>query len=97
MARTMIVNKQLLDRLRTAFTRYGMQILADPNITINFFPTEFEEYFEVLLTSPKFQGMSVTERQNSIWSFLRADPSVSNEDLNRVSRIATSAEAVEII
>lgn len=97
MAGTMIVSKELLERLRSAFKRYGKEILGDPDITVDFLPTDFEEYFEALLTSPKFQGMRITERQNSIWSFLRAAHEVTDKDLRYVSRIATGTEAVEVI
>jgi len=97
MAGTMIVSKMLLERLRTAFRRYGNEVLGDPDITIDFLPTEFEDYFEVLITSPKFQSMRVTERQNSVWKFLRAAPEVTDKDLRGVSRIATGTEAVEVI
>jgi hypothetical protein len=97
MAGTMIVSKKLLERLRTAFKRYGTEILGDSDITIDFLPTEFEEYFEVLLTSPKFQSMGITERQNSIWKYLRSDPEISNDDLLFITRIATRTEAIEFI
>jgi hypothetical protein len=93
----MIVSKKLLERLRAAFKRYGTEVLGDPDITIDFLPTEFDEYFEVLLTSPKFQSMRITERQNSIWKFLRATPEVTDEDLRLLSRIAIGTEAVEVI
>jgi len=72
-------------------------VLSDPDITVDFLPTEFEEYFEALLTSPKFQNMRITERQNSIWKFLRAAHEVSDKDLRHVSRIAIGTEAVELI
>ncbi len=97
MAGIMIVNKKLLDCLRAAFKRYGTEVLGDPDITVDFLPTEFEEYFEVLLTSPKFQNMRITERQNSIWKFLRAAHEVTDKDLRHLSRIAIGAEAVEVI
>ncbi|MCI0693419.1 hypothetical protein L0337_15615 [candidate division KSB1 bacterium] len=44
MAGTVAVSKKLLDRLRAAFKRYGAEVLGDPDITVNFFPTEFEEF-----------------------------------------------------
>ncbi len=97
MAGTMIINKKLLERLRAAFKRYGNEVLGDPDITIDFLPTEFEEYFEVLLTSPRFQNMRITERQNSVWKFLRAAPEVNDKDLRYISRIAMGTEAVEVI
>ena len=97
MAGTMIVNKKLLDRLRAAFKRYGNEILGDPSITVDFLPTEFEGYFEVFLTSPKFQNMGFFERQDSIWNYLRSDSEVVDEDLRCISGIATETEAVEFI
>lgn len=97
MAGTMMISKQLLDRLRAAFKRYGTNVLGDPSITVDFVPTEFDGYFDVFLTSPKFQKMGYTERQNSIWRYLRTDPEVTNEDLSFVTQIATETEAVEFI
>lgn len=69
MAGTVMISKKLLDRLRAAFRRYGEKVLDDPAITIDFYPTQLEEYFGVLLTSPKFEEMRYGERQNSIWDF----------------------------
>ncbi len=97
MAGTMIVSKKRLDRLRAAFKRYGSEILGDPAITVDFFPTAFEEFFGVRLTSPKFQNMGFTEQQNSVWDYLRRDPEVVNEDIFYLSEIATETEAIEFI
>jgi len=97
MAGTMTISKKLLDRLRAAFKRYGSQVLGDPSIAIDFFPTEFEEFFGVLLTSPKFQNMTFSEQQNSVWNYLRRDPDMTNADLFYISEIATESEAVEFI
>jgi len=97
MAGTMIVSKKLLDRLRAAFKRYGSEVLSDPSVTVDFFPTEFDEFFGVLLRSPKFQNMGFTEQQNSVWNYLRRDPDMTNEDLFYISEIATESEAVEFI
>lgn len=93
----MTVNKKLLERLRAAFKRYGDTVLGDSDITINFLPTEFDGYFEVLLASPNFEKMEYTERQNSIWKYLRSDPEITNDDLLFITRIATRTEAVELI
>lgn len=97
MAGTMMVSKKRLDRLRAVFKRYGSEVLNDPAITVDFFPTEFEEFFGVLLTSPKFQNMGFTEQQNSVWNYLRNAPEITNEDRFHISQIATEAEAVELI
>jgi hypothetical protein len=93
----MIVNKKLIDRLRAAFKRYGNKVLGDPDITVDFFPTEFEGYFGVFLTSPQFQSMSEGERQDSVWDYLDTDPEITDEDLHFVTQIATETEAVEFI
>ena len=97
MAGTMMVSKKLLDRLRAAFKRYGERVLGDSEITTEFLPTEFDGYFEVHLGSSKFEPMEYTERQKSIWKYLRSDPEITNEDLIFITRIATRAEAVEFI
>ncbi|MCI0691473.1 hypothetical protein L0337_05630 [candidate division KSB1 bacterium] len=97
MAGKMMVSKKLLDRLRAAFKRYGAEVLGDPDITVDFFPTEFEEFFGVLLTSPKFESMSDAERQDSVWDYLSSDPELTNEDRFYISQIATETEAVEFI
>lgn len=98
MVGTMMVNKKLLDRLRGAFKRYGEEVLNDPDITVAFFSTQLEEFFGVLLASPKFESMADSERQNSVWDFLRTKNSgVTHEDLSFVSQIATEIEAVEFI
>jgi hypothetical protein len=75
----MIVSKKLLDRLRAAFKRYGDEVLGDPDITVDFFPTEFEEFFGVLLTSPKFESMLDAERQDSVWDYMSSDPEITSE------------------
>jgi hypothetical protein len=93
----MIVSKKRLDRLRAAFKRYGSEILGDPSITVDFFPTDFEEFLGVLLTSPKFQNMGFTEQQNSVWDYLRRDPEIANEDLFYLSEIATETEPAELV
>jgi len=97
MVGTMMVSKKLLDRLRAAFKRYGSNVSGDPSITVKFFPTEFAEFFDVLLLSPKFQSMSFPEQQNSVWDYLRSDPEVTNADLYFVTQIATESEEVEFI
>jgi hypothetical protein len=97
MVGTMPVSKKLFDRLRAAFKRYGNVVLGDPDITVDFLPTEFDGYFEILLASPNFEKMEYTERQNSIWKYLRSDPEITNEDLLFITRIATRTEAVEFI
>jgi hypothetical protein len=93
----MIVNKKLRDRLCAAFKRYGSKMLGDPDITVDFFPTEFEGYFGIFLTSPQFQNMPEAERQDSVWDYLDTDPEITDEDLRFVTQIATEAEAVELI
>ncbi len=97
MAQYIMVSKKLLDRLRAAFKRYGSQVLGDPDITIDFFPTEIDGFFKVLLNSPNFQKMGYTERQNSIWDYLSADPEITEEDLRYITQIATEAEEVELV
>jgi hypothetical protein len=57
MAGTIVVNKKTLDRLREAFKRYGRDVLGDPDITVDFFATEYEGSVGVLLTSSRFQKM----------------------------------------
>jgi len=97
MVGTMTVSKKLLDRLRAAFKRYGSEVLGDTAITVDFFPTEFEEFFGVQLASPKFQDMTEAERQDSVWDYLRRDPEVTNQDLFYLSEIAAETETVELI
>jgi hypothetical protein len=97
MVGTLTANKKQLDRLRAAFKRYGTNVLGDQEIAIDFFPTEFDGFFEVLLTSPNFQKMEYTERQNSIWDYLSGDPEITKDDLFCVTQIATETEAVELI
>ena len=97
MVGTMTASKKLLDRLRAAFKRYGNTVLGDPEITIDFLPTEYDGHFEVLLASPNFEKMEYTERQNSIWKYLRSDPEITNDDLLFITRIATRTETFDFI
>jgi len=97
MAGTIMVNKKLLDRFRAAFKRYGSMVLGDPDIIVEFFPTEFDGYFGVFLTSPQFQSMPEAERQDSVWDYFDTDPDITDEDLRFVTQIATEAEAVEFV
>jgi len=41
--------------------------------------------------------MEITERQNSIWNYLRSDSEVADADLRFVTRVATGTEEVEFI
>jgi hypothetical protein len=41
--------------------------------------------------------MGYTERQNSIWDYLSADPEITEEDLRYITQIATEAEEVELV
>jgi len=97
MAGTMVVSKKLLDRFRAAFMRYGSEVLGNPDITVDFFASEFETHIEVVLGSPKFQNMGFSEEYDSIWNYLRRDPELSKEDLFQVSSVKTVPEAVEFI
>ncbi len=97
MVGTVIANKKLLDRSRAAFKRYGSKVLGDPDITVDFFPTEFAGYFGIFLTSPQFQSMPEAERQDSVWDYLDTDPEITDEDLQFITQIATETEAVEFI
>jgi hypothetical protein len=92
-----IVSKKILDRLREAFKRYGREVLGDPEMTVDFFPTEYEGSVGVLLTSPHFQNMPFSERQNSIWDYLLNDSQVNKDAMFVISRIAMETEAVELI
>jgi len=97
MAGTIMVNKKLLGRFRAAFKRYGSKVLGNPDIIVDFFPTEFEGYFGVFLTSPQFQSMPEAERQDSVWGYLDTDPEITDDDLRFVTQIATEAKAVEFV
>ena len=92
-----IVSKKILDRLREAFKRYGRDVLGDPDMTVDFFSTEFEGSVGVFLASPNFQKMPFSERQNSVWGYLRNNPQTNKDDIFVISRIATETEAVEFI
>jgi len=97
MVGTIMINKKILDRLREAFQSYGRDILGDPKIAIDFFPTEYEGSVGIFLASPNFQKMPFSERQNSVWGYLRNDPQTNKDDILVISRIATETEAVEFI
>ncbi len=92
-----IVSKKLLDRLREAFKRYGQDVLGDPDIIVDFFATEYEGSVGVLLTSPRFQNMLYSERQDSVWNYLRNDPQTNQDDIFVISRISMDEEPVEVI
>ena len=92
-----IVSKKVLDRLQEAFKRYGREVLGDADIIVEFFPTEYEGSVGVFLASPNFQAMPFSERQNSVWGYLRQDPQTNKDDIFVISRIATETEAVEFI
>lgn len=97
MAGTAIIDKNTPERLRETFQRYGREVLGDANITVDFFPTECEGNVGVSLSSPKFEKMPFTERQNSVWGYLRNDPKTNKNDIFVISRIATETEAAEFI
>ena len=94
---TVMVSKKLLNRLREAFKRYGRDVLGDPDITVDFFPTDYEGSVGVLLTSPRFQNMSYFQRQDSIWDYLLNDPQINKDDIFVMSRISIEHEAVEFV
>jgi stress-induced morphogen len=97
MVGTTMVNKELLDRLRAAFRRYGMQVLDDPDITVDFFASELGMHLDVVLGSPKFQSMSFGEEDDSVWDFLHADPEMTKDDLALILQIRMEPEHVEFI
>jgi len=92
-----IVSKKTLDRLRETFKRYGQEVLGDPDITVDFFATDYEGSVGVLLTSPRFQNMQYSERQDSVWDYLLNNPQVNKDDMFVISRISMEPEAVEFI
>lgn len=96
MAGIIMINKKVLDRLREAFKRYGRDVLGDPEITVDFFPTDYEGSVGVLLTSPRFQHMSHFQRQDAVWDYLLADPQIK-DDIFVISRISMEPEAVEFV
>lgn len=97
MAGTTMIDKNTLDRLRETFQRYGREVLGDPGMTVDFFSTEYEGNVGVFLSSPQFEKMPFSERQNSVWGYLRNDPKTNKNDILVISRIATETEAVEFI
>lgn len=92
-----MVSKNLLERFRAAFKRYGTQVLGDPEITIDFFPAETGLHLEVVLGSPKFQDKRLGENYDSVWNFLRADPEMTNDELFLISQTRFEPEHVEFI
>jgi hypothetical protein len=92
-----IVSKKILDRLREVFKRYGNEVLGDPDITVDFFSTDYEGSVGVLLTSPRFQNMLYSERQDSVWDYLLNNPQVNKDDMFVISRISMEPEAVEFV
>jgi len=96
MAGIIMVNKKILDRLREAFKSYGRDLLGDADITVDFFPTDYEGSVGVFLTSPRFQNMSYFQRQDSVWDYLLAHPQIK-DDIFVISRISMEPEAVEFI
>jgi hypothetical protein len=97
MVGTTMVNKELLDRVRAAFKRYGTQVLDDPDITVDLFASELGMYLDVVLGSPKFQNMSFGEEDDSVWDFLHADPEMMKDDLALILQIRMEPEHVEFI
>lgn len=92
-----IVSKKILDRLRVAFKRYGTEVLGDPDMTVDFFSTDYEGSVGVLLTSPQFQNMLYSERQESVWDYLLNNPQVNKDAMFVISRISMKSEAVELV
>lgn len=97
MVGTTMVNKELLDRFRAAFKRYGAEVLDDTEITIDFFPSETGMHLEVVLGSPKFQNMRLGENFDSVWNFLRSVPELTKDDLFLISHTRFEPEHVEFI
>jgi hypothetical protein len=79
MAGIIMVNKKILDRLREAFKSYGRDVLGDADITVEFFPTDYEGSVGFFLASPRFQNMSYFQRQDSVWDYLLANPQIKDE------------------
>jgi len=92
-----IVSTKISERLREAFKRYGRDVLGDPDMTVDFFATAYEGSVGVFLASPRFQNMLFSERQDSVWNYLRADPQTNKDDIFLISRISMETEAVEFI
>jgi hypothetical protein len=94
MAGTLIARKTQLERLRQALQRYCQNELGDPSAIIDILPEEeFPDMFIVpVVISSEFRKMSETERQISVWKFLRNDPDLTDEDFSGISRIVTRAD-----
>ena len=97
MAGIIMVDRGGLDRLREAFKRYGREVLGDSEITVDFFPTEYEGSVGVLLASANFGSMAFSERQNSVWNFLLSDQLLNKKDMFVISRISTEIESAELV
>ena len=93
MVGTLIFPRDQIERLRQALQRYSQQILGDKTAFVEIVPDpEFPDMLIVpIIISSAFNTMSETERQDSIWRFLRNDPNISREDFSGVSRIAARA------
>ncbi|GEM_PF-2648496 len=87
-------HKAQVERLRQALQRYCQQELKDSSATVEVLP---EEEFPDMLIAPvvissEFRKLSATERQISVWKYMRKDPAVNREDLSAISRIVTRAD-----
>jgi hypothetical protein len=93
MAGTLIIaRKTQVERLRQALQRYCQKELGDLSAIVDILlDEEFPDMFIVpVVISSEFKKMSETQRQISVWKFLRNDPDLTHEDFSGISRIVTS-------
>ncbi len=62
-----MVSKKLLDRLREAFKSYGRDVLGDADITVDFFPTDYEGSVGIFLTSPRLKYLRKIYKNRAEW------------------------------
>jgi hypothetical protein len=92
MVGTVTSQRAKIEEVRESLGRYCREKLGDPSAIIEFIPTEFFDFFEAVVISPKFKKMPYTERLKAVMDFLRTDPQLPKEALHSVSRILTEEE-----
>ncbi len=94
MVGTLAFSRTRIEKLKRALERYCQQELGDSSALVEILAdAEFPDMLIVpVVISSAFSKMSETERQDSIWKFLRHDPGITREDFSGVSRIATRVD-----
>lgn len=92
MVGTVTSQRTKIEQVRAALERFCREKLGDLSAIIDFVPTDFFDFFEVVVISPKFKKMPYSERVEMVMKSLSSDPQLPRDSFTSISRILTEDE-----